>query len=234
MKATPALLIAFTFLSALPSAGCGGNNSPPAESPEPASEESESEEDLSADEADLLAQIEESANIADAQAAAAAEGPSASSDGEREIIYRVSQDGLKVQIEGAEFFPEVEAVKVGGRWGVKLRVQAITNAERVLQTASSSPLAFGGFVRRGVKERITDKRDAGADISLVPGSTLEFKRTWPGPGEQGLAPGEELELHVGLWGYGAERGATKPVRKFLVVTMVATAAGATPKMQPPH
>jgi hypothetical protein len=232
MKATPAHPIASAFLLAFVTTSCGGNDKPQAESPEPAAPQS-SDEELSDDEADLLAQIEESANIADAQAAAASEGPSTSPDGEREIVYRVSQDGLKVQIEGAEFFPEVEAVKVGGRWGVKLRVQAMTKSERILLTASSSPLAFGGFVRRGEKERITDKRDGGADISLEPGSTLEFKRTWPGTGEQGLAPGEELELHVGLWGYG-EKGATRPVRKFLVVTMVATEKGATPKMQPPQ
>src|SRR5690606_14060289 len=126
---------------------------------------------------DLLAQIEESAQIADAQAAAASPTePAAGTEGEREIVYRVSQDGLKVQIEGAEFFPMVEAVKVGGRWGVKLSVQAMTSEERVLQTASSSPLAFGGFVHRGSKERVTDKRDGGSDINLVPGSTLEFKR----------------------------------------------------------
>src|SRR5690606_17053714 len=76
-----------------------GGSAAPAEAPP--------EEDISEEEAALLAQIEESAAIADSEAAQAAgepEEPANPEDGppEREVVYRLSESGLKVQIEGAE------------------------------------------------------------------------------------------------------------------------------------
>lgn len=221
-------------------AGCGGSQSEP-ETAEaaPSEEEAPAQEDISDEEAALLAQIEESAAIADQEAAAASGDPGASGqegDGppEREVVYRVSQDALKVQIEGAEFIPKAEAVRVGGRWGVKLTVQATTNAERTLFSATNGPLAFGGYVKRGAKEKFGDSRDGGDKVQLSPGPAIQFSRTWPNPGEKGLSPGEELELHVGLWGFGSTEADTRPVHKFIVVRMVADRKGATPLIQPPN
>ncbi len=219
--------------------GCGGSKSEPeAAQATPVEEETMADDDMSDEEAALLAQIEESAAIADAQAAEAAgetdaqpeegDGPPA-----REVVYRMSPDGLKVQIEGAEFIPKAEAVRVGGGWGVKLTVQATTNAERTLYSATNGPLAFGGYVSRSSREKFGDKRDGGDALKLTPGPPVKFSRTWPGPGEKGLKNGEALELHVGLWGFGSTEKDTRPVTKFVIVQMVG-GKSAAPVVQPPN
>src|SRR5690606_38599725 len=131
------------------------------------------------EEADLLVQIEASADAADEAAAADAQ------DEEREIVYRLSQDGLKVQIEGAEFRPKAEAVKVAGRWGVKLTVEATTTSEKVLMAPNSGPLAFGGQAMRGsAPSKFSDRREGDGELKLVPGETVKFSRTWPGPDQK--------------------------------------------------
>lgn len=219
--------------------GCGGSKKEPdtAEAAPPPQEES-AEEAMSDEEAALLAQIEESAAIADAQAAEAS-GDSAhqvtDGDGppERETIYRVSPDGLKVQIEGAEFTPKAEAIRVGGGWGVKLTVQATTTEERSLYSASKGPLAFGGYVSRTSREKFGDKREGGGEVKLSPGPAIQFSRTWPDSGGKGLKKDEVLELHVGLWGFGSNDEDTRPVHKFLVVKMVG-GPNAVPVVQPPN
>jgi hypothetical protein len=193
---------------------------------------------MSAEEAALLAQIEESANIADSEAAqASGESGNAPLDGdgppERETVYRVSPDGLKIQIEGAEFVPKAEAIRVSGGWGVKLTVQATTKEERILYSAEQGPLAFGGYVSRSSREKFGDKRGGGGPMTLAPGPATQFSRTWPSAGEKGLASGETVELHVGLWGFGANEKDTRPVHKFVVVKMVG-GQGATPVITPPN
>lgn len=218
-------------------ASCGGSKKEPEAAEAAPTEEAPPEEDISAEEAALLAQIEESAAIADSEAAEASgetdEAPS-TGDGpaERETVYRVSPDGLKVQIEGAEFVPKAEAVRVGGGWGVKLTVQATTKEERVLYSAAEGPLAFGGYVSRSSREKFGDSRKGGGEVKLSPGPASEFSRTWPNKGEKGLASGESLELHVGLWGFGKNDKDMRPVHKFVVVRMVG-GQGATPILQPP-
>lgn len=215
---------------------CGGSKKEPETADAaPAEEEANAEEDMSAEEAALLAQIEESAAIADSQATEAsgdAKQPSGDGPAERETVYRLSPDGLKVQIEGAEFLPKAEAVRVAGGWGVKLTVQATSKEERVLYSTTDGPLAFGGYVSRSSREKFGDTRKGGGEMALSPGPAVQFSRTWPNKGEKGLASGESLELHVGLWGFGKDSKDTRPVHKFVIVRMVG-GQGATPVIQPP-
>lgn len=218
-------------------ASCGGSKQEPEAATPAPTEEAPEEQDMSAEEAALLAQIEESAAIADSEAAQASGEPEQSDnngDGppERETVYRVSPDGLKVQIEGAEFLPKAEAIRVAGGWGVKLTVQATTKEEKVLYSAAEGPLAFGGYVSRSSREKFGDSRKGGGELKLSPGPAIQFSRTWPKSGEKGLASGETLELHVGLWGFGENEKDTRPVHKFVVVRMVG-GQGATPVVQPP-
>lgn len=228
----PFVLLLGTSVWVLTAAGCGGgqkeaeNPKEPVETPQ-----EETEEDISADEAALLEEIEASAEIADAEAAAAASG--GADDGEREVVYRLSQDGLKVQIEGATFIPKAEAVKVAGRWGVKLTLEATTESEKVLANPKDGPMAFGGIVDRGSQSPFGDKRVGDDEVTLTPNEPRTFTRTWPNADQKGLAPGEKLELQVGLWGLGADSATKKPVRRFFVVKMVADRSGAQPLIQPP-
>jgi hypothetical protein len=203
--------------------GCGGGatpepEAPPAEEPDAPEHAYEDEEDISDDEAALLAQIEESAAAAD-DAAAEASGEDGDGPAKREVVYRVSPESIKVQIEGAEFVPTAEAVRVNGGWGVKLTVKATTDSDKVLWSSPNGPLAFGGAVTRGAREKFGDKRGGGSEVALSPGPAIEFDRTWPAEGEKGLGPGDELELHVGLWGFGSSAENRRPVNRFIVVKM---------------
>lgn len=211
---------------------CGGGQSeaktgaeePKTETPAAAS----GEEEMSAEEAALLEQIEESAGEADAAAT------TESGEEGREVVYRVAPEGMKIQIDGAEFIPKAKAVKIGKGWGVELSVEATTEQDRILWSPMRGPLAFGGFVERGgQKEKFGDIREGGVDAKLIPGASLQFKRTWPLDGQPGLLAGEKLELHVGLWGFGPDTAGRKPVRRFLVVKMSASASGAHPVIEPP-
>jgi hypothetical protein len=160
-------------------------------------------------------------------------GDSTSGHEAREVLYRVSQRGLKVQIEGSEFLPKVEAVKINGRWGVRLTVTATTEAERALLSPDRGPLAFGGQVKRGTVESFGDQRSGNDVLMLTPENPVTFARTWPGAGERGLLPGESLELQVGLWGLGPDAETLGPIRRFVVVKMTADQQGAQPIVQPP-
>ncbi len=219
-------------------AGCGGSqtgakagseedkygDSPPAEDGEMVTPEGEGE--MSADEAALLEQIEQSATEGDTSAGTDESG--------REIVYRVSPDGIKVQIEGAEFVPKAVAVKRGGGFGVELSVEAKTTSDMILWAPGGGPLAFGGFVESGgEKKKFGDTREGGRDVNLSPGVPVKFQRVWPKDGEPGLKAGEKLELHVGLWGLGPDAATRKPVRKFVVIKMTASTTGAQPLIQPP-
>lgn len=217
-------------------ASCAKNAEPaqtPAE-PEEAEADAHAEDDVSAEEAALLAQIEESADIADDQAEAAtgADGAEGNeSEAAREVVYRVSPEGLKIQINGAEFTPTAESIKVRGGYGVKLSVTASTEEERVLFSPKGGPMAFGGKVTRGGEvEKFGDRRKGSHDVALSPGSPIAFSRTWPADDQEPLAQGDELELHVMLWGLGPDAETRRPVPKFLLVKMT---GGKSPQVDPP-
>lgn len=229
-------MLAFLLLTGGLQLGCAGSPSeadaPPQdqkqESQESQSSQDTGSEEVSDEEAALLEQIEESAVAADTEA------ESTSDEKTREVVYRVSPEGMKITINGAEFTPRAEAVKVGGGWGVRLTVAATTTEKRVLFSPSRGPMAFGGIVtRRGEDEKFGDKREGGSEVELTPEDSVTFSRTWPGPNEKPLQPGDQLELHVMLWGFGPDSETRRPVAKFLLVKMAADKQGAVPLIQPP-
>lgn len=234
-------MVALSALFAAPVAACG-SKTPSAKEPStaPQEEETSSDEDLSADEAALLAQIEASADIADMQAEDATTAPSDEWDDtngqqeqQREVVYRMSNDGLSIEVMGAEFVPRAKSIRVGKGYGVQLTVTASTSQPLVLYAPVQGPLAFGGRVQRAEEERFGDSRQGGTAVSFDPGSPIQFERSWPGDGQKPLMPGEELELHVGLWGLGTSDSDRRPVHRFLVVKMMASANGAVPRIEPP-
>lgn len=154
----------------------------------------------------------------------------------REIIYRLSPEGLHVEVEGADFEPSVEAIRVEEGWGIELSVEATAQSDLVLASPPAGPLAFGGKVQRrsGKIESFGDTRESGEDVSLGPESPRSFSKKWPIAGVAPLAVGEELELQVGLWGLGRSGEDQRPVRKFVVVKMRADSHGAQPILEPPR
>ena len=219
-----------TVLILASSTACGGS---PKEAQAPTdmgdAYEDGDDEELSEEEAALLEQIEADEPLDDAPAV---EGDAPPEGEVREVVYRLSQDGLRIQINGAEFVPKAEAVRVSGGWGVTLTIDATSEEERVLWAPKNGPLAFGGNVKRGSIEKFGDKREGGSELILSPDKPLTFSRTWPQKGEKGLRSGETLELQVGLWGLGPDAETRSPVLSFLVVKMTAGKHGAQPVIQP--
>jgi hypothetical protein len=215
--------------------GCATQN----HAQEPASvatsaEPSADDADPALSEADMMEQIAEQERLADAEAEAEAEEAPSGQYVPREVVYRVSPDGLKIQLEGAEFRPKAEAIKVKGGYGVVISVEASSNTPLVLMDPQGGPMAFGGYVRRPDKEKITDTRKGDHEISLFPQSPQSFQRTWPAPGQSPLFYGQKLELQVGLWGIGHDSDDRRPVLKFFSVRMRVDQAGAHPIVEPPH
>ncbi len=183
-------------------------------------------------EADMMEQIAEQERLADAEA-----HPEEAPSGQyvpREVVYRVSPEGLKIQVEGAEFRPQAQAIKTKGGYGVIISVEATSNTPLVLLNPTGGPLAFGGYVRRPDKEKITDTRQGEDEISLSPGAPQTLSRTWPAAGHSPLFYGQKLELQVGLWGLGPNSDDRRPVLKFFAVRMRVDEKGATPIVEPPH
>jgi hypothetical protein len=206
---------------------------PAAEAPSSDTEgEATAPEDLSEDEADLLAQIEQQAQEAESPAAPEA-AKDADVDGAREVIYRVSREGLRIMIGEAEFVPTAVSFRTAGGYGVRFTVEAKAEKEMILFAPKNGPLAFGGFVEGGEKKPFGDKREGGSEVVLSPGRAVNFTRTWPEPGQPALRAGQKLELHVGLWGLGYDSADRRPVHRFAVVKMTAGSSGAQPVVEPP-
>ncbi len=168
-----------------------------------------------------MRQIAEQEQLADAEVHANKEETSAEAEQpyRREIVYRVGLNGMRIQLEGAEFQPRAETVAVRGGTGVKLTVQASANLDLSLLNPKNGPLAFGGTVRREQVEKFGDRRQGESELKLSPGRPVTFSRTWPGPDQKPLAPHEELTLQVGLWGLGPTAEDRRPIKRFFVVKL---------------
>jgi hypothetical protein len=143
---------------------------------------------------------------------------------------------LRIEVEGVEFMPKAQPVKVKGGWGVKITLEATAGDEpRYLLNPKNGPLAFAGVVKRkGEEENFGDKRDGDGNAELGPGQTESFTSNWPakGQGAQPLWWGNELTLDVGLWGLGRTQDARRPIKKFFTLKMVA-GNKPQPVIQPP-
>jgi hypothetical protein len=154
----------------------------------------------------------------------------------RDVTYRSTPEGLRIEVEGVEFMPKAQPVKVKGGWGVKITLEATAGDEpRYLLNPKNGPLAFAGVVKRkGEEENFGDKRDGDGNAELGPGQTESFTSNWPakGQGAQPLWWGNELTLDVGLWGLGRTQDARRPIKKFFTLKMVA-GNKPQPVIQPP-
>lgn len=215
----PELLLGLSLLS------CASQKSVQAPEPETSPQASNApidEPTIAEDEAELMKQIEAEAALADADSSGNA-GPA--EDGPREVVYRVSSDSLKIQVAGAEFYPQAEMIRIAGGYGVKVSVEATASVPLVLLAPKGGPLAFSGSVRGSTNRKFGDTRDGQDEMSLTPNVPITFERTWPAPGQPPLAQGQQLELEVGLWSLGPDAASRRPVRKFFVVKLRGEAKG---------
>lgn len=214
-------------------AACGAP--PAAESPAPESEVSEAAPPVEPE-----AEATDAPPAAETEAEPAADAPAGDADPEgrtttRDVTYRSTPEGLKIEVEGVEFMPKATPVKMQGGWGVKIALEATSQDDvRHLLNPKNGPLAFAGKVtRKGKAEKFGDKRDGDDDAELGPGQTQTFTSTWPVKGQgQPLWWGNELQLDVGLWGLGRTADARRPIKKFFTLKMVA-GNKPQPVIQPP-
>lgn len=207
--------------------GSGAGPTPTSAPPRPASSPSAEPAGPAAQPAHLT-HSDDSGEVADASEPTETE-PSAAAD-ERELVYRISPEGPRIEVLGATFRPQAEAFSTDQGWGVRVSVEAESEALLTLSSPGGSELAFGGYVEKSSERRtINDARGAESTRQLAPGETIVLERSWPSQGEVGLSPGETLHLQIGLWGLGADAKSATPVRRFFVVKM--THSSGTPKVE---
>ncbi|HEY6724974.1 MAG TPA: hypothetical protein VI197_13145 [Polyangiaceae bacterium] len=211
-------------------AACGGKA--PAATPEstPAEPEAAAVSDDSSEAAPSEADTTDAGATEEASAA-----PAGNPNETRDVTYKMTPDGLEIEVDGVMFQPKAQPVKVkGGAWGVKVTMTAegVGDGPRYLLKPKNGVLAFAGSVKRkGAEEKFGDKRDGEESVELAPGAKLSFDTTWPKEGSA-LWWGDELTIEAGLWGLGKSADALRPVKQFFTLKMVA-GNKPQPVMQPP-
>lgn len=158
---------------------------------------------------------------------------------QREIIYRVTPEGLIIELDNIRFEPSVKPVKQpSGTWGVEITIVATSTGDHIysLLSGNNGPIAVAGHVTKkgGTQVPFGDERQGTEEEFVTPGQPVELHRTWKG---DGAAPpllwGETLTLQVGLWGLGEGDAPRRSVKKMFEVSMV---SGAAPKplISPPR
>jgi hypothetical protein len=145
----------------------------------------------------------------------------------RDIVYRVTQQGLVIEVGGIHLRPEAKAVKqAGGTYAVQLTLSAESFDERQywLAKPAGGPLAIAGKIEAGAskKQRFTDQKRGEAEQEVVrAGEPRKFKQRWPGKGQPRLRSGQTLTLEVGLWGLHADSEQERAVKRLFEVKLVA-------------
>jgi hypothetical protein len=167
------------------------------------------------------------------QLAAAEKDKEESAPVQREVLYKVTPEGLVVDVEGVRLKPKAEPVKKpNGGYGIRITVEAesIDDDTHVLSSPENGPLSFAvRLFDKGGAERahFGDERVGDEQQFIMPGGPLTLTREWPSGAVKGpLWWGEKVTLHVGLWGLGRANEKTRPMKKFFIVEMV---GGAKPQ-----
>jgi hypothetical protein len=158
-------------------------------------------------------------------------GPEApGSPSPREIVYRVTPQGLVIEIDGIHLRPEAKAFKdKSGAYGIELVVKAesfdgrrywVNEPEEGLLSIAGKVENKGGKRERFADQRV-DRRSGSGEQLVMEGAPRRFKQRWPGRGQPKLWSGQTVTLEVGLWGVRAESERERPVRRLFEVKMVA-------------
>lgn len=143
----------------------------------------------------------------------------------REIVYRVTPQGLVIEVGGIHLRPVAKAFRdARGNYGVDLQLTAESFDDRQywLSRPEEGPLSIAGRIEgpAGKRRRFADERHGDAEEVVRPGAPRQFKQRWPGKGQPKLRPGETLTLEVGLWGVHADAERERPVRRLFEVKLV--------------
>lgn len=163
----------------------------------------------------------------------------------REVVYRMTSEGLVVEADGVRFKPSAKPVTLpNGGYGIELKVETEVLDQRAhtLLSPPHGPLSLAAVIRDKNDQPVAqhgDKRQptsaGGQDDMeiLTPGATVTLERKWPSGNVKGpLWWGQKVRLMVGLWGLGSEEENPRPLKKLFVVDMVG-GAKAQALIQPP-
>lgn len=203
---------------------CGASSPEPAEpSPSPAQQPAHAAEP--ADPPKPAAQPETTAQAESPAEAEPAEEESAPV--QRNVLFKVTESGLVVDVDGVRFKPKAEPVKKpNGSYGIRVTVEAETTDDdtHVLLSPENGPLSFAALIydKSGAETaRYGDERSGDDQQFIMPGGPLTFTREWPSGSVKGpLWWGQKVTLQVGLWGLGRANEQTRPMKKFFVVELV--------------
>lgn len=218
---------------------CGGSATPPATAGEAAAPEGSAVPAPTSSQTEAApapAASTETPASGDASGASAATaehkesaGPTAEGGAEpgtgRNVRYMVSPDGMRVELEGLSLTPKAEAVKSGAGYGIKLRVDARAKDDEahLILAPKGSEIALAGSVRRAGQsepEKFGDERKGDEQVTVKGNKSVSITRSWPSAGgPKPLAPGDEAEFMVGLWGVGSDPSALRPLKKFCKITL---------------
>jgi hypothetical protein len=143
----------------------------------------------------------------------------------RELIYRVTPQGLVIEVGGIHLRPVAKAFRdARGNYGVDLQLtaQSFDDRQYWLSKPEEGPLSIAGRIEGpgGKRQRFGDERRGDGEEVVRSGEPRQFKQRWPGKGQPRLRAGETLTLEVGLWGVHADAERERPVRRLFEVKLV--------------
>lgn len=157
----------------------------------------------------------------------ATKSPEAKTEGlsGREVVYRVTPQGLVIELGGIHVRPVAKAFRdAKGSYGVDLQLTAESFDDRQywLSKPAEGPLSIAGRIETasGKRQRFGDERHGNDEEVVRAGEPRQFKQRWPGKGQPRLRAGETLTLEVGLWGVHADSERERPVRRLFEVKLV--------------
>lgn len=142
-----------------------------------------------------------------------------------DLVYHVSPEGIWVEILKARFRPTAKVLKVPGGRVVEVELEVESPEPYVLIAGENGPMALSGRVRRPEEELRVDERGDSKVITLTPHKTEIYKRRFPAGSIKPVRPGDQLEIRIGLWGFGEDPDETLPVRRLFVVKMAPDKTG---------
>lgn len=143
----------------------------------------------------------------------------------RDVVYRVTPQGLVIEVGGIHLRPVAKAFRdARGNYGVDLQLTAesFDNRQYWLSKPKEGPLSIAGKIEgaAGKRQRFADERHGNEEEVVRAGEPRQFKQRWPGKGQPKLRAGETLTLEVGLWGVHADAERERPVRRLFEVKLV--------------
>lgn len=158
--------------------------------------------------------------------------------GGREVVYRVTPQGLLIEVNGIHLRPSVKVARdAGGAYTLELTLSAesFDGRQYWLSHPDEGPFSIAGKIesKGGKPQRFGDERTGSAREEVVTSAEPKrWKQRWPGKGQPKLRSGQTLTLEVGLWGVRSDSEQQRAVRRLFEVKLHA-ASHPDPVITPP-